>query len=396
MTPKILFILKYREITDQGGNCYSNSGLSSGLYNSARMVKEMFDKHGMTGQRVESRLVQVIDNNGIDREVNLFKPDIVIIEAVWVVPEKFDVLIRLHPEVKWIIRGHSNVPFLAGEGNAIDWIIDYVKYENVFFATNTRESMRDLTDILSVHMPPHQVVEKMLFFPNFYIAYDMTPDLTFDAKPNDLVDELFHMLHFHVKKKYEHNPKNPKKELHVGCFGAVRLLKNHLIQAVAALRYARQADMKLFFHINVGRVEGGGAPVLKNLRALFDGADGATLVEHQWLPHDQFVKVIDLMDIALQVSFSETFNIVTADAVTMGVPVVVSDDISWVASRYHADATDSDDIVKKMDVAFNDARRGEHNDFNQRGLNAYNYRSHAAICNAILDVLRRSHRPGRR
>jgi hypothetical protein len=345
--------------------------------------------------------VQVIDNNGIDREVNLFKPDIVIIEAVWVVPEKFDVLVKLHPNVKWIIRGHSNVPFLAGEGNAINWIIDYVKYPNVFFATNTRESMRDLTDILSAHLPPHQVVEKMLYFPNFYIAYDMTRDLTEDAEPNSLVDELLHMLHFHVKKKYEHNPKNPKTELHVGCFGAVRLLKNHLIQAVAALRYARQANQKLFFHINASRVEGGGDPVLKNLRSLFKDAVGAELVEHAWMPHDQFVRVIDKMDIALQVSFSETFNIVTADAVTMGVPVVVSDDISWVASRYQADANSSDDIVRKMDVAFNDARTGEHNDFNQRGLNAYNHRAHAAISNAILDVMRRTHhrphgRPGRR
>lgn len=385
--PRVLFVLKFREIADKEGNSYSNSGLSSGLYNSARMVKEMLDIHGLAGKKVEAKLVQVIDNNGIDREVSLFKPDVVIIEALWVVPEKFDVLARLHPDVKWIIRGHSNVPFLAGEGNAFSWIIDYVKFRNVFFATNTQESLRDIKAVLAAHAPQYEIDRKVLYFPNFYIAYDMTKDLTYDAKGPDLSERALHFLGFCIEKKHEHNPRNPKTELHVACFGAVRLLKNHLIQAVAALRYAQEVNQKLFFHINVGRVEGGGDPVLKNIRALFKDAKNAELVEHKWAPHDEFVRTIDKMDISLQVSFSETFNIVTADAVTMGVPVVVSDDISWVSSRYHADPTSTDSIVQKMHCAFEDARRGAHN-INQVGLNAYNARSHIAISNAIEHTLK--------
>ena len=384
--PRILFILKFREITDSGGNCYSNSGLSSGLYNSARMVKEMLDQHGFNGQKVEAKLVQVIDNNGIDREVSLFKPDVVVVEALWVVPEKFDVLAKLHPDVKWIIRGHSNVPFLAGEGNAFSWIIDYVKYRNVFFATNTKESMRDIKAVLQAHAPSHEIERKVIYFPNFYIAYDMTKELTADAVAPDAGDKFLQFLGFRKTKLHQHNPRNPKTELHVGCFGAVRLLKNHLVQAVAAMRYAQENQQKLVFHINVGRVEGGGDPVLKNIRALFKDANNAELVEHKWAPHDEFIQTIDRMDIALQVSFSETFNIVTADAVVMGVPVVVSDDISWVAAKYHADPTSTDDIVCKMATALQDARRGEHN-INQHGLNSYNNRSYAAICSAISHVL---------
>jgi hypothetical protein len=38
----------------------------------------------------------------------------------------------------------------------------------------------------------------------------------------------------------------------------------------------------------------------------------------------------------MQVSFSETFNIATADAVWSGVPVVVSPEVEWIATRYAA------------------------------------------------------------
>ena len=94
---RILFILKYRE-SDYGS--YNNDptvekktwaytqGLSSGLLNSAKFVCDMlFDELGY-----ESKLVQVADNNDIDREVTQYKPTHVIIEAYWVVPEKFEIL----------------------------------------------------------------------------------------------------------------------------------------------------------------------------------------------------------------------------------------------------------------------------------------------------------------
>ena len=110
---KILFILKRRE--DYNGIIHSHVGLSTGLFNSASFMNDMLNDAG-----VESKLVVVEDNNRIDSEVYKYKPTHVIIEALWVVPSKFAILADLHPTVKWIVRLHSELPFLANEGIALD------------------------------------------------------------------------------------------------------------------------------------------------------------------------------------------------------------------------------------------------------------------------------------
>jgi hypothetical protein len=114
---KILFILKQRNIYSDGG--YTN--VDSGLQNSARFVNDMLVKN-----KVNSTLVQVVDNNEIDKYCTIHKPDVVIIEAIWVVPSKFEVLKKLHPNITWIIRLHSELPFLANEGVAMEWLKEYV------------------------------------------------------------------------------------------------------------------------------------------------------------------------------------------------------------------------------------------------------------------------------
>ena len=107
---KVLFILKHRDT--YWGDYSSTTTLSSGLSNSAQFVCDALNLSG----EITAKLVQVEDNNQIDKEVTLFRPDVCIIEAYWVVPEKFGVLIPLHPQVKWVVRNHSEIPFLAQEG----------------------------------------------------------------------------------------------------------------------------------------------------------------------------------------------------------------------------------------------------------------------------------------
>jgi len=85
--------------------------------------------------------------------------------------------------------------------------------------------------------------------------------------------------------------------------------------------------------------------VLKNLRAFFDGTGDAELVEHAWLPHAEFVRLVCSMDICMQVSFTETYNIVAADSAYHGVPIVVSPDIRWANCLYRANPNRSDDMV---------------------------------------------------
>lgn len=287
----------------------------SGLFNSARLVDEMINENG-----IKSTIEIARDNNDIDRLVTQHKPTICVIEAYWVVPEKFEILSKLHPNVTWVIRIHSEVPFWATEGVAMDWTLRYLDYPNVMLAPNAERLYKDMKIALSVKYDADEIDNRVVYLPNYYPAYD----------------------------RNRCNRPHVSDIVNVGCFGAIRPLKNQLIQAIAAIEYANWNDLTLRFHINGNRVEGSGEPVLKNLEKLFEHSDRHQLIKHPWQPHDNFLNILTEIDIGLQVSFTESFNIVAADMVTMGVPVVTSPEISWVSKLFHADPTNSSSIAHAM------------------------------------------------
>lgn len=304
---KVLFILKKKKLYDT-----PNDGrtIHSGLLNSASFVNDMLNEIG-----IESHLVQVIDNNCIDREVTKFRPTHVVVEAIWVVPEKFEVLHKLHPKVEWIIRLHSEIPFISNEGHALEWVFKYDKIAkdcNIKIAPNTLKMYEDLKKV---------GVENLIYLPNYYPV-------------------------IHKKRRQK-----IKDHIDIGCFGAIRPMKNQLIQAVAAIDFGNQIDKTIYFHINAERVERGDT-ALKNIRALFDNQPRHKLVEHKWYSHTEFKELISRMDLGLQVSFNETFNIVAADMVSENVPIIGSNEIVWLNSIYKASTTSSADITKKLKRAY--------------------------------------------
>jgi len=146
--------------------------------------------------------------------------------------------------------------------------------------------------------------------------------------------------------------------IEIGCFGAIRPLKNHLSQVIAALEFSEKHNKKLKFHVNAGRIEMKGEPVLNNLRGVFEHVynRGHKLIMHDWTTRDAFLEICRSMDIGMQVSFSETFNIVGADFISQGVPLVTSDEIPWASSLYNADPVDSESIVKALTKTYNNRR----------------------------------------
>jgi hypothetical protein len=277
---------------------------------------------------IDSALEVAIDNNCIDRLVNKHKPDYVIIEALWVVPTKFAVLSKLHPNVKWIIRIHSEMPFLAGEGNAMDWLGDYSGFNNIIIGVNAPRMMRE-TRLYLQHRnqwDDNTTNERVIYLPNFY--------------PQE-----------YTTKKFD----NTKEYVDIGCFGAIRPLKNHMVQALGAMEFAESIGKKLRFHVNAGRIEMQGGPALNNLKGFFQQISdhGHQLINHQWCPREDFLKICAQMDIGLQVSFSETFNIVGADIISQGVPLVGSDEIPWKVTAFAADPTSSEDIAEKLKFTYN-------------------------------------------
>jgi hypothetical protein len=355
--PRLLFVLKHREqpwsydATSPDGCAPAapeqQRRLSSGLHNSARFVVDMLRRNG-----VAAELVHVADNNAIDREVARYKPTLVVVEALWVVPEKFGVLTRLHPRVTWVIRNHSNLPFLANEGIAMDWLVRYAAYDRVLLSCNDERANGEVRAVLAAAFPswpPAAVAAKCVLLPNHYAVHEAAAAAATRRALRDARTAAGRGHHRAAAAVAD-----------VGCFGAVRPLKNQLLQAVAAVRFADAHGLKLRFHVNASRLEDNGSPVLKNLRQLFahlHASRGHELVQHDWLSHADFLQLLATMDVTAQVSFTETFNIVTADAVAVGVPAVVSPEVRWAPPATHADPTACDEIAAGLAAAW--ARRGD-------------------------------------
>lgn len=316
MKPKILFILKRRE--DFNPVKHSPLGLSTGLFNSASFMVDM-----LNNVDIEAVIEVAIDNNCIDRLVNKHKPTHVIVEALWVVPTKFNVLTKLHPNVRWIIRLHSEMPFMAGEGMAMDWLGEYIKYPQIDIGVNAPRMLSEVQTYLKTRQnwDDRTTARRVFYLPNYY--------------PQD-----------YATKEFNRN----KYWVDVACFGAVRPLKNHMLQAVAALKFANRVGKQLRFHINSGRIEMKGDPILHNLRGFFQhlADSGHQMIGHEWAPREEFLKTCASMDIGLQCNFSETFNIVSADLISQGVPIIGTKEIPWACDFFNADPTESDDIADKM------------------------------------------------
>lgn len=188
--------------------------------------------------------------------------DVVVLEALWVTPHKLQELIRIsrHSRRYWIIRVHSKAPFLANEGMATDWIRDYTRINSnrIIIAPNTTE----LTEQLKSVFPKGN----FMYLPNLYKA---APALS------------------------EYNP--CEGVVNVGCFGAIRPMKNQYLQAMASIDFANRENLILNFHVNSSRIEQKGENAMKNIQALFKNSKHQ-LVEHKWYYHNEFLKVISRMD----------------------------------------------------------------------------------------------------
>ena len=182
---KILLISKSKNMY----GCSTPASLSTGLFNSAKHVASALNKTLWADVKV----VSVTDNNDIDREVYLFKPNVVIIEALWVVPEKFDILKKLHPTVQWIVRIHSETPFLAGEGSALTWVDGYLK-RGIKVAPNISSMVRDLYVCFPYHL------DSIIHLPNIY-DIDGVPIVKYNNKRKDLHIGCFRS-HTNTKKSF--------------------------------------------------------------------------------------------------------------------------------------------------------------------------------------------------
>jgi len=320
---KILFILKER--------FYSFSKTSYGLINSATHLATYLNSEGY-----KCKIVTVVDGNGIDKEVHDFGPDMVIIEALWCPTYKLEELINIskYKKIKWVVRVHSDIAFISCETQALKLIREYVELQEkgLVVSFNHAGFIKVLSEVMR---------HEFTYLPNVIITQDL---------PNDYLDE--------------------KEHIDIGCLGATRLLKNQCFQAICAIRAADKLKKKLRFHVTPN-LDQGNDPILANLKELFD-RNRHELVIHDWLPNDEFQQLVREMDIGLQVSFTETFNIVAADFINNNRIIIVSDAISWLPSVFRTSTLDYDDLTDKIIVAYKNRNNNKLRRIAKDALRKYN------------------------
>jgi hypothetical protein len=131
--------------------------------------------------------------------------------------------------------------------------------------------------------------------------------------------------------------------LRLGLFGANRPLKNFLSGAAAAVELAARLHVPTELHVSTGRNEGGN---FRALEEMTEDISNLRVIHSPWLPWSRFRRLLRAIDLVFQVSYTETFNVVTADAVSEGVPVVASDAIDWVPRWWQARADEPCDITR--------------------------------------------------
>ena len=236
-----------------------------------------------------------------------------VLEAPFIDADFLGRLFKSFPKVTFTILYHSNLGFLSQDQFAGASIPAYLaleaKYPNFGLSSNSLRFVRGIEAISG---------QQISWLPNLY------PGLT-----SPVANENAHGA----------------KILNIGLFGACRVLKNWLTASVAAGIIGKILKLPVNLHVSTGRDENA-ASTRKVLMALA-GISKVNVIEVPWLKHPDFVKYVSQIDLLLQPSFSETWNTVTADGCSVGVPSVVSPAIQWVPDNWKAQP---DDVVNVAEV----------------------------------------------
>lgn len=262
---------------------------------------------GMISGTVEGIQRVSVDNvDQVELALQRFKPKKVLIQALWMDAVSMNRLRDRYHATEFYYHIHSHIPFLVSESHAFLRLKE-INDLGIGLVVNDQRTYSALSGI----------VQKIEFLPNIY-----------NAKFLDI------------------NSKEEKDHVDVICAGSVRIMKNHVIQAIAAIHYADCLGKKLRFHVNMARSEGAMDP-RPNLEVLFRMTKHE-LVPLEWMEHQDFIYFCAKMDLGLQVSMSESFNIVAADYVAAGIPMVVSEEIEWADNSCKVSHGDSNLITGMM------------------------------------------------
>jgi hypothetical protein len=268
-------------------------------------------------------------------------PTHVILAAPWIQTNDLAVLADEFPEIVFVVVSHSAVGFLAADPHAIRLLRETADLQlsthNVFVGGNSLKFSEWATEAWGV---------RVAFLPNLYCSAETFP------RPGRSWNG---------------------SALRLGLFGANRPLKNFLSGAAAAVELATHLHVPTELFISSGRNEGGS---FRALQEMTDDVPNLRVTETGWLPWPRFRRLLRSIDLVFQVSYTESFNIVSADAVSEGIPVVASDAIDWLPHWFQARADEPRDVTRVAERLLRDpsaaaAGREALQDYVTRGLFAW-------------------------
>ncbi len=249
----------------------------------------------------------------------------VIVAAPWIPSSDLQQLTLDQHEIQFAVNCHSNVGFLQADSNGVRLFGEGMEIERGSYNFRMAGNSRKFTDWAQAAFGV-----PCAYLPNLYYLDDHVP----------------------VRR-----PVFGGGTLRVGAFGATRVLKNLMSAAGAALAISRDLHVDLELWINSGREEGG-AGIIRAIKELFAVTRRGRVIEAGWPSWHNHRKNVSSMDLLISCSYTESFNMVTADGVAEGVASVVSDAIDWAPRHWRAKMDDALDIARVGRYLLADPNRG--------------------------------------
>jgi len=244
----------------------------------------------------------------------------VVVSAPWISSGELVRIAQAHPEVMFAVVSHSNVGFLQADPRAI-------------------ALLREGSD-LERALPNFRVGANAASLRNWWQATYRTPML--------LLPNMYPFEPVRNRRMWSGGT------LRIGCFCAIRPYKNVLTAAAAALEVGvRLRASELEFWISGGRTEGGGT-IAQAIHEMYVNVPRAKVVANQWESWPRFLETVGSMDLLMQPSYTETFNMVTADGIARGVPSVVGEAIAWAPKNWRAATDEARDLADRAVALLHD------------------------------------------
>jgi hypothetical protein len=203
--------------------------------------------------------------------------------------------------IQFIILSHSNVGFLQADPGALRLYREYVKLSHTCNNLRIGGNCAAFVDWFKAVYR-----ERCECLPNLY--------------PSP-----------HIKSKLW----DRQAPLKIGAFGAIRPEKNFMTAAAAAMVIQTKLNVHTELHMSTGG-DGCKSTTLPAIEQMVENISDVDLIRHCWDTWDKFIQLVAQMDLMIQVSYTESFNMVTADGISVGVPSVVSPVIFWAPNTWKA------------------------------------------------------------